>query len=443
MGMDDEARRRLKRLGVVKGARNLKTPARRVQIPGRDRLTQPVAPDQVPPDDGPPPPLEQLLPGAAEVSNERGSCLVWDRVYPIAHVHGGLPLQALLGWRPAGHPHLFHPEHATIDFDYQQVLFIDTETTGLWGVGTIAFMVGVGFFAGDAFVVRQYFLRDHGEEAAMLQMLHELAEARAALVSFNGRTFDLPLLDTRFVMNRMFSGLFDLPHLDLLPPARRVWRRRLGSVALGALEQNLLGIQRSQADVPGMLIPQMYHEFLRHGDGRELVRVFYHNEQDILSMVSVAANLAQLLAEPDVVAEPDDLLSLARWHIRRKEHDEAETILRQALTREMPLVLYQELVQELAFLLKRTGRSPEAVKYWQQLAVTSLESVLGHQELAKYYEWQRRDFAEALYWTEQALELVAQRRPQPATPENWRQIELLEDELRHRQERLARKSFHL
>ncbi|MCB0013962.1 MAG: ribonuclease H-like domain-containing protein, partial [Anaerolineales bacterium] len=422
--------------------RNLKAPETPVQIPGRDRLSQPVDRPPLLPDDGPPPPIEKLLPGSAEVSNERGSCLVWDRVYPLAHLHGGLPLQALLGWQPAGHAHLFHPEDAAIDFDYRQALFIDTETTGLWGVGTIAFMVGVGFFEGDAFVVRQYFLRDHGEEAAMLQMLHELAASRAALVSFNGRTFDLPLLDNRFIMNRMFSDLFDLPHLDLLLPARRVWRRRLGSVALGALERNLLGIQRTQEDVPGMLIPQMYHDFLRHGDGRELVRVFYHNEQDILSMVTVAANLAQLLAEPAAVAEPDDLLSLARWHIRRQEYDEAETMLRQALAGEMPLALYQELVQELAYLLKRTGRSDEAVKYWQQIAVTSLDSVLGHLELAKYYEWQRRDWGEAIYWTEQALEIVGQMRPQPPTPENWRQIELLEDELRHRHARLERKSFH-
>ena len=268
------------------------------------------------------------------------------------------------------------PEEDPVDFDYRQALFIDTETTGLWGVGTIAFMVGVGFFDGDAFIVRQYFLRDHGEEAAMLKMLDELAADRSAIISFNGRTFDLPLLDNRFVMNRMFSGMFDLPHLDLLGSARRLWRRRLGSVALGALERNLLGIRRTEEDVPGMLIPQMYHDYLRTGDGRELARGFYHNEQDILSMVSVGAQVARLVEQPSEVDPPDDLLSLARWQGKRREWQTSETVLQLAIGQEMPLALYQELVEELARLLKRTGRSAEATKYWQQIAVTSRDGVL-------------------------------------------------------------------
>ena len=436
--MDESSRQRLKKLGVVKGARNLKVPDKPVQIPGRNRVSRPVHQPQ-PIDDGPPPAMEQLLPGAKEIGNDLGRCLVWDRVYPIVHVHGGIPLLELLRWQPAGHPHIFYPEEDPVDFDYRQALFIDTETTGLWGVGTIAFMVGVGFFDGDAFIVRQYFLRDHGEEAAMLKMLDELAADRSAIISFNGRTFDLPLLDNRFVMNRMFSGMFDLPHLDLLGSARRLWRRRLGSVALGALERNLLGIRRTEEDVPGMLIPQMYHDYLRTGDGRELARVFYHNEQDILSMVSVGAQVARLVEQPSEVDPPDDLLSLARWQGKRREWQTSETVLQLAIGQEMPLALYQELVEELARLLKRTGRSAEATKYWQQIAVTSFDSVLGHVELAKHYEWKSRDIQEAIHWTEQALDVVAQMRPQPPTPENWRQIELLEDELRHRRARLERK----
>jgi tetratricopeptide (TPR) repeat protein len=302
------------------------------------------------------------------------------------------------------------------------------------GAGTLAFMVGAAFWEGDAFVVRQYFLRDHGDEPAMLLLLADLLAQKQGLITFNGRTFDLPLLDNRYLMNRLdglAGDLLERPHIDLLPPARRLWRRRLGSCALSALEKSLLGVRRTEEDVPGWLIPGLYLDYLRSGDARGLLRVFYHNQLDMLSMVTLAARVLRHFARPQNEDPTLDLVSLARWQQSLGSTAEAETTLRLAASEEVSLELYHQVLFELGALLKREGRRQEAVTFWQQIAVTAFDTVEAHVELAKYYEWEQRDFGTALSWTQQALSLV---RSWPA-----RQAELVEGDLLQRQARLERK----
>jgi hypothetical protein len=295
-------------------------------------------------------------------------------------------------------------------------------------------MVGAAFWEGDAFVVRQYFLRDHGDEPAMLLLLANLLQERPGLITFNGRTFDLPLLDNRYLMNRLDEvggDLLERPHIDLLPPARRLWRRRLGSCALGALEQSLLGVRRTEEDVPGWLIPGLYVDYLRTGDARELIRVFYHNRFDMLSMVTLAARVLRHFEQPQQADHALDLVSLARWQQSLGLTTGAETNLRMAAEEEASLDIYHQVLIELGALLKRDGRRTEAVTYWQQIAVTTFDSVDAHVELAKYYEWEQQDLGTALSWTQQALTLVR----------SWsaRDAALVEDELLHRHARLERK----
>ena len=319
-----------------------------------------------------------------------------------------MALGDLLGIRPAFATFLNDPRLSKLTF--RQMLFIDTETTGLAGAGTFAFLVGVGFFEQDAFVLRQYFLRDHDDEPAMLAMLAELSDTRPGLVSFNGKSFDIPLLDNRFLMNRMgqwLGVLPALPHLDLLPPARRLWRLRLGSCALTSLERSLLGIRRQKADVPGYAIPGMYFQFLQDGDGREMARVFYHNQEDIISMVTLAGRALRLFHESEVGEPLFDLLSVGRWRIKLGDVGEGERLLKLAIAGDLPLDTYQLALKELAYLLKRQERREEAVPLWQQLAVTSYEDVTPHVELAKHFEWQTQELAMAQQWTERALQLAA------------------------------------
>ena len=430
---------KLRRLGVVKGTRQLKQPRQLKPAPPVDAdLLRPFSPSTLQPtvaEDEDIQPLETLLPGGQLVSTADGDCFVLDNVYDLEHQHGDDRLADLLRFTPAATAP-FVQDDRLAQHDFRDFLFLDTETTGLAGAGTLAFMVGVGFFEpssqGDRFVVRQYFLRDHGDEPALLLLLDELLAQKAGLVTFNGRTFDVPLMESRFLMNRLPTDLRERPHLDLLPPSRRLWRNRLGSCALSSLEGSLLGLRRSQEDVPGWLIPSLYNNYLRSGDARELVRVFYHNQIDMVSMVTLAARVTRLLSQPDPADHPIDLFSLGKWQADLGLIDEAEQNLRLAAQGDLPLELYHANLHHLGLLLKRNGRSAEAIPIWQQAAATSFDDVTAHVELAKYYEWQTKELAQAAQWTEQALALV----------QSWGrrgQLHPVRAELDHRLARLQRK----
>jgi uncharacterized protein YprB with RNaseH-like and TPR domain len=190
-------------------------------------------------------------------------------------------------------------------------------------------------------------------------------------------------------------------------PARRLWRSRFGSCALGSLEQTLLGVRRTHEDVPGWLIPGLYHEYVRTGDAREMMRVFYHNQLDMVSMVTLASRVMRQFAQADVGDHPIDLLSLGRWQVQLGLHNEAEQNLQQAIGGDLSLELYHMALHELAGMFKRNGRRAEAVPLWQQIASTSFDDVMAHVELAMHYEWQEKDVAMAVHWTQQALTLAA------------------------------------
>ncbi len=416
--MDENWQDKLRRLGVVKGTRNLK-PAPPPKADSVQHSAFSVGPSLDEPQS-----LGVLLPGLELVEANDSACYILDKVYPLNYRHGQDVLADLLECA-MGNTAVYLQDPRLNNLHFRDFLFLDTETTGLAGAGTLAFMVGVAFFEKEALVVRQYFLRDHGDEPAMLHLLDELLADKAGLVTFNGRTFDLPLLDTRYLMNRMPGRVLSVPHIDLLHPSRRLWRARFGSVALGNLEQNLLGLQRTHEDVPGMLIPGLYHDYLRSGDGRELLRVFYHNEIDMLSMVTLAARVTRLLAQPDPGDHPIDCYSLGRWQAALGLIEQSEQNLRQAAQGDLPLELYHKALFELSWLLKRNGRRPEAVPLWQQIAATTFDDVTAHIELAKFYEWEERDWETAVRWTEQALQLAGN--------------SLIHDELNHRLARLNRK----
>lgn len=380
---------KLRRLGVVKGARQLK-PA------------PPLAP--VAPSSRPPHPLSQLLPGGRLLTNPLGDCFALDHIYPLGHIHGRAPLAALLDYEPAQAVPFLHS--APLPPSFRDFLFIDTETTGLAGAGSMAFMVGVAFFEEQALVVRQYFLRSPADEPAMLAQLTQLAADKKALISFNGRSFDLPLLDTRYLLTRQppaASHWLTLPHLDLLHPARRIWRHRFPSCALGALEQNLLGVRRTHEDVPGWFIPTLYANYLRDGHAEPLLRVFYHNQYDMLSMVTLAVCLLRQITTPTPQDDALDLYGLGRWQMDLGLAEAAEQSLRLAadlapLTHQ-PLILF-----DLAALLKRLGRRAEAVPLWEQLATNHTNpDVTPHLELSKYYEWHAADLPQAHHWATRAL----------------------------------------
>lgn len=424
--MAGDWQKRLRELGVVKGVRNLKP------VPTLTSESTPYYISSHEPVFGElaePQPIEKLLPGGQIVSTELGGCFVLDYVYPLTHWHGDDRLGDVLEMDAAATP-LFANDPRFSSLQLQDFLFLDTETTGLWGAGTLAFMVGAAFFEGYACVVRQYFLRDHGDETAMLGLLNDLLNSKTALVTFNGRGFDVPLLDNRYLMNRLDTALLEKPHLDLLPVARRLWRQRIGSCALSSVEKSVLGVRRTEEDIPGYLIPSLYMDYLRHGDARELLRVFYHNRFDMLSMVTLLYRGLRQWSRPRTEDSPQDLFSLGLWQTHLGLHKEAEMTLRMAASLDVSLELYHQILHHLAALLKRQERRDEAANLWMQIAATTFEDVTAHIELAKYFEWHEGDLSPAIHWTRQALDLL-QTHPTP-------DITLLQG-LQHRLSRLERK----
>ncbi len=434
--MGEDKLRKLRHLGVVRGARNL-IPAS-PEEDNQQRFTARATYSDFPGENGENVALDQLLPGGNLVETELGSCFVLDHVYPISYLHGEDNLGEL-GSYSLEVAATFCQDKRLAQLHVEDLLFLDTETTGLMGAGTIAFMVGAAYFDVDgagnkAFIVRQFFLRDHADESAMLYLLSELLASRVGVVTFNGRSFDLPLLDTRFLMNRLdglAGDLLERPHIDLLPPSRRLWRRRLGSCSLSSLEQNLLGLQRSHEDVPGWAIPGLYMDYLRSGDARQLLRVFYHNRLDMLSMVTLAGHIIRQFSQPEMDDYPLDLLSLAIWQQGIGLTGEAEDNFRLVTGQDLELEVYHQALNQLCYLLKRNGRREEAVQFWHQIAVTSFDDVTAHVELAKHYEWRDQDLETAHYWTSTALDLIQKMSRGEDTAVN--------EELEHRLARLDRK----
>jgi uncharacterized protein len=275
--------------------------------------------------------------------------------------------------------------------DPRRSLFFDTETTGLGGAGTLAFLVGVGWFDGDAFVLEQLLLEGPEQEPALLFRLQELFGRAELLVSFNGKSFDLPLLLGRCVMNRV-DGLRPLPHLDLLHVSRRIHKRRLQTFRLIELEVEVLGIQRPEDDIPGAEIPPRFGHFLRTGDFSQVEPVVLHNEWDVLSMVA----LLGVYGEPLTHLQHDDWLGVAHAYRRSRELGGALDVV-ERLMREQPSV---DALDLRARLHKARGDRAKALADFERLArdVPDPGVML---ELTKLYEHHQKDFAQALHALEQ------------------------------------------
>jgi uncharacterized protein len=350
------------------------------------------------------PGIEAILPGRFERTPD-GDCFLVERTYPAETVQGRVPLAQALALSPRAR-HLL-ARGAADQLDPRRALFLDTETTGLsGGTGTYAFLVGVAYFDGPRLVLRQYFMRHPGEEPALLAALADLLAEFPLWVTFNGKTFDVPLLDTRFLISRRTALPRPAHHLDLLHPARRLWRTRLPSCALGSLERVLLGVRRAE-DVPAWTIPGLYFDYVRRGRCEPLRGVFAHNAEDLLSLVALLAFVGDVLDEPPRHTHHADPLALVRLYVQQGLADEAATWCRAALEH-VPPVERNALRWELAVLLRRAGARDGAVEIWEELARDSgAWATAALVELAKHYEHHARDYGAATRATEAALAALA------------------------------------
>jgi hypothetical protein len=290
--------------------------------------------------------------------------------------------------------------------------FLDTETTGLaGGSGTYAFLVGVGRITPQGFRVRQFFMRDFDEEASQLSALTEHLKQFEVMITYNGRTFDQPLLETRFRMVRQRPPFSSLEHLDLLFGARRLWNLRFDSCRLAELENQILGVER-QGDLPGELIPYVYFEYVRTQEIFRLMPVFHHNAIDILTLACLTAIVPRAFhaaGQSDLNGEFShgaEMVGLARWWRQAERYENALALFRQALEKNLSDELLFRTLWDIAALEKKLGREHAALPVLTDLAAARnpwRASALV--ELAKYYERRERNYPLALEMTRSALEL--------------------------------------
>ena len=346
------------------------------------------------------PPAHEVLGGELHHTPE-GRVLVVRREFSLAHQHGRQPLGQAL---EAPLQLLGAVARAETPLgDARRLLFLDTETTGLaGGTGTYAFLVGAGWLEGDRLVLAQYFMRDFDEEGALLAALAPLIERASGVVTFNGAGFDLPLLETRFILARR-RWPAALAHLDLLRPSRRVWSARFADCRLATLEREVLGLVRED-DVPGAVIPGLYFEFLRSRRAAPLARVFAHNRDDVLSLVALLGWFGRAL-RGDAHLQAEELAGLARlWE--PVDLERALACYRRALGAGLATAVAHRVRLRLAWWEKRAARWDAACDLWQAASRHDVFDPLPWEELAKFHEHRRRDLVAARAIVEEAMDLA-------------------------------------
>jgi len=369
-----------------------------------------------------------------------GDVFVASQSYTAEYRHG---FSSLLSEFPLSVISQWARDTRILGLDLSDFAFLDTETSGLsGGTGTYAFLVGVARFVDGEFRLQQFFMRDPAEEPALLEGLANFLAPCKALITFNGKSFDAPLLTTRYSLHRIPVPYKNYSHIDLLPLARRLWRDRLPSRALKYLEENILGLSRSTDEVPGYEIPWLYFDYLRTGDARPLGGVFYHNAMDVVAMAALLAHINNMLETPydGHVQHGLDFIALAKLFEDLGHWDEAARLFERGLewgplTDEAKQGLTESdfglAVKRLSILQKKRGDLNEAIRLWQ--AAAERGHLYAFIELAKHYEHKLRDIKTALQWTRAALVCTHEMEMPTYMRKHWL------DEIARRLERLERK----
>jgi uncharacterized protein YprB with RNaseH-like and TPR domain len=349
--------------------------------------------------------IEQIISGQV-VETPFGFHFETERLYERQKRHGSVRIADLIDLPPTLLQAL--SEGAIAQSHPTRWAFLDTETTGLAvGTGTYAFLIGVGSIDPNGFRVRQLFMRDYSEEASLLASLAGYLERFDVLITYNGKAYDQPLLETRYRMARARPPFARMEHLDLLFGARRLWKLRLESCRLVDLENRVLGVER-QGDLPGEMIPYYYFEYLRMRQAFRLVPIFHHNAMDIVSLACLTAIVPAAFGSPGgaLFRHGADMIGVARWLLAAGRDEEAVALLRRAVEAGLPDILLFRTLAEIGALEKRLGRDAAALEVFTDLAA-SPNPYRAHafEQLAKYYEHRERNYAMALEMTRRARDL--------------------------------------
>lgn len=379
--------------------------------------------------------------GAHIETSPGGSFVMRRRVYGTDSVHGKYRLRELADC--AQQLVCFHDRDTAVRHD--ALLFFDTETTGLGvGAGNVPFMVGIGYYTGELFTVEQLLIRNPAEEQAMLVYLQELLDRFTHIVSYNGRTFDWPILKNRYVLNRLKLDDSKLLQLDLLYPSRSLWRNTLPSCRLSKIEESRLGFERVD-DVPGSMAPVLYFQYLAEKNPSVLQGVFVHNEHDIVTLAALSIHFSKLLSgeiEPSASSatlecegesveaeknttlypeiELEELYRTGLWLDKMDRSALAETFFEDLFSRLMNdpkpanSTEHESAILQLAAFYKKKGEYSRAVELWKRwIAIKNASLALQlepYLELAMYYEHRERNLAQAIFYAEEAWAKLWRRR---------------------------------
>jgi uncharacterized protein YprB with RNaseH-like and TPR domain len=346
--------------------------------------------------------IEQWMSGE-EVETPTGRHFESERVWERHRRHGNVDISHLFEL-PEG---LLEPisDGAAPRCPPTRWAFLDTETTGLaGGAGAYAFLVGIGRITEKGFHLRQFFMRDYGEELSLLHAIRDHLAQFDVLITYNGKTYDEPLLEGRYRMAKTPSPFGRLEHVDILFGARRLWKLRFESCRLVELENQVLGFER-EGDVPGELIPYLYLEYLRRREAFRLAPVFHHNAMDILTLACLTAIVPHAFHAPGEarLCHGAEMVGLARWLRQAERYDDAIGLFRQAVDRGLPDDLMFRTLWDIALLEKKQGREVEAIEILRDLAGSRNPfRKCALEELAKFYEHRERNYGMALEMTRSA-----------------------------------------
>jgi len=328
--------------------------------------------------------------------------------------------------------------------DPERWLFLDTETTGLaGGTGTYAFLVGLAWWDAGGLQVEQFLMRDFTEEYSLLHELSARVAERPVLVTFNGKSFDWPLLESRFTMTRSIAAPHLAAHLDLLHPARALWKLRLGSVRLVELERQVLdarglGWHRDE-DVASALIPQFYFDYLRGGPAGPIAGIVRHNQMDLRGLAALFGKINTMLCENQGAtneSESLDLFGLSKFLQRRGDSERAHSTCAQALDAGLPAEFRAKARRDLALMAKRRGAHEEAAKLWKEIVSDPRDGVFACEQLAIYYERRAKDLERAMEFARLALAQLRRQRSSSRDPYFAARCARLEEKLLQRIARL-------
>ncbi|MCG7343066.1 ribonuclease H-like domain-containing protein [Sporosarcina sp. ACRSL] len=383
----------------------------------------------------PPPPYEKkwLAAGLTKEENEYGVVYKRTVVYEPHHQHGKYTLSGLLDtverWRESQEIHPLAP-----DFK-QPLVFFDTETTGLKGTGTLIFLMGFIEYTEDAFTLTQYVLPGPDHEAAFLYA-SKLWKTPMSIVMYNGKSFDMPQVQTRWTMNKdSLPKLLKHTEIDLLHGSKRIWKNEMDTFKLTAVEEEQLGFYR-EGDIPGHMAPIIYQDAVKNGRAELLMKVLLHNEWDILSLVTLYIRSTDLLLQGDAFSSANAQTNIGKWYTDLKSFSRSKDVLMDVIAEygtEEPRAHFH-----IGFLLKKEGRYTEAIESFTIAAagLKGRERIIAFEELAKLFEHKMKEPKKALHYTKEAIRYLKHE-----TDVTNRFKARMGNEFTHREIRLQKKLF--